>query len=157
MIVIQNPAGEDVEVFVAVTGAGHVDAIIRATNRATFEAAALSQNILQDVNGELVPAPGCDIDRIGEYCITPAVYEEDGETMISSAVWDTRYHVNLRIGQPALSNETDGFPNWKATAILWTENGTTDAQVNANESALVLSGVSLIDPDTVETQGRVWL
>lgn len=177
MITIQDKNGDDVDVFVALHG-GMVDAICRATDEAAFEAAALSQNIyvkemetitdengvqveqpVLDENGQEIirPAQGVNVDVIGPAMVTAGTYDADGNEL-TPPVMDTRYHVNLRIaGQALVNSDADGYPNWKTTAITWTVTGVDDAQVNASESAKILSNVGLIDPESIWTPQRVWL
>jgi hypothetical protein len=176
-IVIQDPHGEDVSVNLQWSG-GIIDAEVRATDEATFVAAALDQGLYdkemqtvvdedgveteepvldEDGNEIIRPAAGVNVSVIGPVVIIPASYDDDGVELIP-ATFDERYHVNLRITGSALtaSNE-EGFHNWKTTAILWTENGVEDTEVNNHESSLVVGGVGLIDPESIDTPQRVWL
>jgi len=41
--------------------------------------------------------------------------------------------------------------------LNWTRYGEPDAQTNTDEVGVVLSAVSLIDPDTIHTPTRIWL
>ena len=176
-IIIQDPSGDDVSVNLKWSG-GIIDAEVRANDEATFVAAALDQGLYvkevqtvvdedgveteepvldEDGNEIIRPAAGVNVSVLGPVVIIPASYDDEGVELIP-ATFDERYHVNLRITGSALtaSNE-DGFPNWKTTAILWTENGVEDTEVNNHESSLVVGGVGLIDPESIDTPQRVWL
>lgn len=150
MITIAAQDGTPVEIYVEMTD-GMVDAMIRATDLATFKAAALSQDLYyDDGDGNLVPSEGVNIDHIGPIM---GVDSESGEPVVI----DERYHLNLRIAEPALSKLNDaGYPKWKATAIAWTIYGSDDPEINSAERAKILNGVALIDPDTVASPSRVW-
>lgn len=159
-ILIENQSGNEVEVFIKISG-GFVDAIVRADTKEDFETAAIArklmvQETLEDgVTTRNVPAEGINIDALGPVVITPAVLDVDGN-VTTPAVMDNRYHANIRIEEPAISAKTDGFENWKQTAIDWTTYGTPDTSVNAQESGLKLANVVLIDPDTINSPSRVW-
>ena len=184
--IIQDADGNDVTVFVRSTG-GMVDAICRADTQAAWETAALSQGlritkqtfrtdilepaVYAEDTGELISAavtedvltdgwteyaPGAHVDPLGPVVLTAAVFGGDGE-VITPAVMDSRYHVNLRITEPMLSNRnTAGIPKWMVTAMNWTAYGQAVAG-NAAETGLHLGGVTLIDPDTINSPSRVWL
>lgn len=153
---ITDRNGTEVTVYVAIQGRV-VDAIVRADTREDFEAAALSRNLLtEDADGNRTPAPGVNIDVLGPVTIKPAVLDEEGN-VTTPAVTDSRYHVNIRITDPALSVvDAEGFENWRQTAIDWTAYGTPDTAINAEEQGLKLGGVVLIDPATVKSPVRVW-
>ncbi len=153
---ILDKQGNEVEVFVAFNG-GFLDLQVRADTKADFEAAAEAENLLvRDDEDNLVPAPGVNIDVLGPVVITAAVLDDEGN-VVTPAVLDNRHHVNLRITAPALTNtDADGYENWKLTAIKWTENGEPDTEINAEESALKLANVALIDPATIKSPARVW-
>lgn len=150
-----------------------VDAIVRATDEATFIAAAktaglmyqLEETVVDVETGELsvslldewVWADGISIDVLGSVLVTPATYDELG-VELTAAVMDERYHVNLRLMPPAtLKLNEQGVERWKAWAQSWSVYGVVDAVNNSGESALVMLGVSLIDPDTVSSPSRKWL
>ena len=149
--IILDANGDDVVVFVKFSHGLFVDAIIRAKDQATWEAAAISQGLLTDDAGRV---RGVSIAPIGSIVITPAV--RDGETVVTPAVMDDRYHVNLRISEPMLSTlNSEGFEKWKVTAINWTKYG-SDAPGNKKELGKSLGDVTLIDPDTVSSASLVW-
>ena len=176
-IVIQDPNGEDVSVNLQSSG-GIIDAEVRATDETTFVAAALDQGLYvkemqtvvdedgveteepvldEDGNEIIRPAAGVNVSVIGPVVVVPATYDDDGNEL-TPPVMDNRYHVNLRMAGAALTAaDENGYPNWKTTAILWTENGVEDTEVNNHESSLVVEGVGLIDPESIDTPQRVWL
>lgn len=150
-----------------------VDAIVRATDEATFIAAAkmaglmyqLEETTVDPETGEAtvvlldewVWTDGISIDTLGSVLVTPATYDELGEEL-TPAIMDERYHVNLRLMPPATLKLNDqGIERWKAWAQSWSVYGAVDAVNNSGESALVMLGVSLIDPDTISSPTRGWL
>lgn len=158
--------------FVAVSG-GYVDAVVRATDLAAFEAAAKVAELLYEITetvtdpdtgettqqgtGEWAVAKGVNIDHIGPVEITPGTYDADGNE-ITAPVMDTRHHVNVRLGPPATDRvDAQGNLKWHKWALAWTQTGTDDTQVNASEQAKVLMDVALIDPETINTPSRAWL
>ena len=153
--IIQDANGDDVVVFVKFSHGLFVDAIIRAKDKATWEAAAISQGLLaDDPERGPVPVRGASIAAIGAVVLTPAVM--DGETVVTPAVVDDRYHVNLRISEPMLSSvNSEGFEKWKVTAINWTTYG-SDETGNKQELGKSLGDVTLIDPDTISSASCVW-
>ena len=172
-ITIQDEHGADVEVFVRLRG-GLVEAIVRAADRATFDAAALWRGITYNVvettydpeTGESVDvvtdevelSEGITLDHIGPVVITPGTYDADG-VEITPPVIDNRHHVNMQIAPPALDKLDDAIPTlkrWQVTAIMWSRNGADAVDVNASERAKVLSEVELIDPDSIGSPLRVF-
>ena len=153
--IIQDANGDPVVVFVKFSHGLFVDAIIRAKDQATWEAAAISQGLLtDDPDLGLVRVRGVSTAPIGSVVLTPAVME--GETVVTPAVMDGRYHVNLRISEPMLSSvNSAGFEKWKVTAINWTNHG-TDEPGNKAEQGKTLSDVTLIDPDTISSASLIW-
>ena len=160
MMTILDQQGNSVQIY-ATERDGFVDTCIRATDRATWVQAALSQNLLYQepiyekdqntgeativgYNDEIKASAGANISEIG-----PAV--------ISTAVVDSRFHLNMRIAEPLLSKvDASGYPLWKATALLWMNVGQDVTQVNNQETAKVVSGVEMIDPDSIVNPDRVW-
>ena len=159
-------------VNVALSG-GMVDAYVRATDRATFDAAALVAGLTYEVmqtvvdeetgeetqqpTGEIRTARGVEIHHIGPVVITPAVLDEEGN-VTTPAVMDTRHHVNFRMGEPAVSRtDEEGTLLWQRWAAQWTAAGADDTNRNNAEEGKVLMGVSLIDPDTVSSKSLVVL
>lgn len=160
-----------VMVNVALSG-GMVDAYVRATDRDTFDAAALVAGLTYEVmetvtdpetgeetqqpTGEIRVARGVEIHHIGPVVITPAIMDEEGN-VTTPAVMDTRHHVNFRMGEPAISRtDADGLL-WHKWATYWTAQGTDDTQINNAEQGKVMLGVSLIDPDTISSKARTVL
>jgi len=135
---------EPILVFVRFAG-GMLDAIVRATDADTFETAARWAELkYENDDGEWVASPGVNIDVLGPVQV--------GET------WDTRYHANIRIADPALSKVDEyGVLKWEKWAMAWTMGGEDDTQINKAEVGKVLQGVSLIDPDTISSPSRRWL
>jgi hypothetical protein len=147
MIQITDPTtGNLANVFVT-NSTGYIDAYCRADTQATWEDAAIANGLAtrQD-DGTLLPSPGIWIDVIGSVVKTDAVLAEDG-TEITPAVMDDRYHVNFRL-DPSVS--------WEALAIAWTANGTLDSNPDATEVARKMTGVALIDPDSIHSNTRMW-
>ena len=159
-----------VMVNVALSG-GMVDAYVRATDRDTFDAAALVAGLMYEITetlvdeegnefqhgtGEYAVAKGVEIHHIGPVVITPAVLDEEGN-VTTPAVMDTRHHVNFLMGEPAISRtDADGLL-WHKWATYWTVQGAEDTQINNAEEGKVLLGVSLIDPDTISSKARAVL
>lgn len=158
--------------YVAVSG-GFVDAQVRATDLAAFEAAAKLAGLLYEVTetvtdpetgeateqgtGVWVPARGVHIDHLGPVVISPGTYAEDGTEIVPPGI-DTRHHANIRLSPPATTNtDENGRLLWHKWALEWTQNGTPDPQVNATEKARVLMDVALIDPETISSPARMWL
>lgn len=165
-----NIGTEDSPVLVNVAlSGGMVDAYVRATDRDTFEAAALIAGLKYEVmqtitdpdtgeettqgTGEYKVAKGVEIYPIGPVVITPAVLDEDGN-VTTPAVMDTRHHVNFRMGEPAVSRSDEDGLLWHKWAIYWTMQGADDTQINNAEQGKVMLGVSLIDPDTISSKAR---
>ena len=158
-------------VNVALSG-GMVDAYVRATDLATFDAAALVAGLTYEVmqtvvdeegnettepTGEIRTARGVEIHHIGSVVITPAVLDEEGN-VTTEAVMDTRHHVNFRMGEPSVSRrDEDGNLLWQKWAAQWTAAGADDTNQNHAEEGKVLMGVSLIDPDTISSKARTVL
>lgn len=161
-----------VPVFVRVSG-GFVDAIVRAPDLATFEAAAKTAELMVEITetvtdeetgettiqgtGEWRLSKGVHFDHLGPVILTPGTYDEDGNE-ITAPTFDTRHHVNIRMASPSTEmRDSEGVLKWHKWAIQWTQNGTPDANTNASEQAKVLMNVALIDPDSISSPSRVWL
>jgi len=86
----------------------------------------------------LVYNPGFHADHIGAMVVTPAVFDYSTEppTLISEAVMDERFHVNLRVIGEEIEGEFIRTKKYKPQAA---------------------SGTEWVDPDTVSTPQRVWL
>jgi hypothetical protein len=152
---------------------GMLDAVVRATDEATFDAAARWADLKYEVTetvtdpetgetttqgtGEWATAKGVHIDHLGPVVITPGTYGEDG-TELTAPVVDTRHHVNIRLTDPALSRVDEyGVIKWEKWAMAWSLGGEDDTQINAQEVGKIIQGVSLIDLDTIASPSRVFL
>ena len=78
-----------------------IDLFIRAETRARWLAFASNRNII--VNGEL--QPGYAVDELGNVELTPAVM--NGMEVVTPAVIDTWWWVNLRIYGPKFTADQD--------------------------------------------------
>lgn len=143
---------------------GRLWAMIRATDKATFDQKALevglkvhsipavpaiidpvTEEVLfpaEPASGPLIPASGVTITEMGPHVLVPGTYDADG-TELTPPVLDNRYHVNFWLG-PHLVDRG----NWKQWALAWTMNGQAGTPNTAEES-VVYSGIELIDPITV--------
>lgn len=172
MMTILDPQGNEVDIYASLSG-GYVDTCIRATDRDTWIQAALSQNLLyrdpitetdpetgeETIVGygdEIHASAGANITEIGSVVLTPAVLDAEGN-VATPAVMDTRYHLNMRIAEPLLSKaDENGYPLWQKTALAWMQYG-QPVEPNSEERAKALSGVEMIDPDSINNPDRVWL
>lgn len=176
-MIIQDQNGTDIKVNLKEIG-GMVDCIIRANTEADWIFGALHYGFVYEDNGEIIPKNGIDISIIGSVEISPAEYDSDGN-VITQAVIDNRYHVNLRLSGPALTMhrkielipaeyDSDGveiksatyeyspIAQWKEMALAWTNYGVEDDNNNKEEKAVVFENVALIDPESIKTFSRVW-
>lgn len=172
MMTITAPDGTEVEIYASQSG-GYVDTCIRATDRDTWIQAALSQALLYrdpitetdpDTGEEIIvgygdeihASKGANITEIGPVELTPAVLDAEGN-VTTPAVMDTRHHLNLRIAEPLLSKgDENGYPLWQKTALLWMQYG-QPVTPNNEERAKAVTGVEMIDPDSIKQPDRVWL
>lgn len=122
---------------------GNLWAMIRCTDKATFDGAALDVG-LRYINdeGQVVTPRGTTITEMGPYVLTPAVLDADGNE-VTPPVVDSRYHVNFW-----LPPSTVAVGAWEAWAVQWTTLG-ADAPSNNQEVAKAFGGVELIDPTTI--------
>ena len=66
--------------------------------------------------------------------------------------------MNFRLTAPAVNAVDDyGVVKWHKWAMAWAFSGTNDTNANANEEAVKLIGVSLINADTMQSPSRVFL
>ena len=160
-----------VEYSVPASGSsGMVDVILRGEDTSILKAALIEQGMLvDDGNGLYYTAAGVDITPYWEPSkqdfsdlfsptITPAVVV-DGE-VVTPAVIDTRPHLNIRLSDNAVLKESQATPGelqWVETLVLWMLYGDDDPLVNKSESAIKYSSISLVEPESVNTQQRVWL
>jgi len=160
-MIIVAPDGTEVECFISGAG-GMIDAVLRAESRDAWEQAAVAAEVLEPVTLDggattLSPVPGNHIDEIGPVMLTPGAYAEDG-TEVSAPIIDSRYHVNLRLTEPALSKRDDmGYLKWETTVLTWMQHGVDDANANKSEIGKLLQQVTLIDPGSINTKKRAWL
>ena len=141
---------DGIRCYVAIEN-GILRAMIRATDKATFDAAALQVGLrVTNEEGDTVTPRSVTITELGPYVITPATYDEEGNEL-TPAVVDNRYHVNFWIDLA----RADALL-WQQWAPLWTINGQV-AAANANEVAYAYNGVELIDPMTVSSPSNVLL
>jgi len=145
---------------------GNLWAMIRATDKATFDAQALAvglkvhkhpaqpevidpetQEVIREAvpaSGPLVPAPGVTIAELGPHVITPGEYDDEGNET-KAPVMDTRHHVNFWLSAQLV--EAGLWTQWAAT---WSVYG-AQAEANKQEVALEYQGVELIDPLTIDS------
>jgi hypothetical protein len=159
MITIADHLGRDVPVFAAIGPLGVIDLIVREEKGGDWVAAAMAAELLTGTDpetGELIRSRGVNIDVIGPVVVTPAVMAEDGETVVTPDVIDPRTHLNIRLSGPALTNMRTGssLKKWEWYALAWMRGA--EASSNKNEQGQTLSGVTLIDPDSIATPARVW-
>jgi len=176
MMTILDPQGNEVEIYATQSGP-FVDTCIRATDRETWLQAALSQNLLyrdpiiekttDEATGEVTEtivgyedelkvSAGANITEMGPVVLTPAVLDDEGNE-VTPAVMDNRFHLNMRIAEPLLSKaDENGYPLWQKTALFWMTYG-QPVEPNNQERAKVVSGVEMIDPDSINQPDRVWL
>lgn len=142
---------ESHRVYVAIRG-GVLKAMVRATDKATFDAQAVSVGlkVTDEETGALKPAPGVTITEMGPYVLNPATYDADGNVTTPAEVGD-RYHVNFW-----LSPDLVEVGKWEGWALAWSFYG-QDGVPNKNEQSLVYDGIELIDPMTVPTPHNVLL
>jgi hypothetical protein len=172
MMTILDTDGNEVEIYAKQSG-DYVDTCIRATDRDTWIQAALSQKLLYrdpitetdpetgekiivGYHDEIHISAGANITEIGNAVLTPAVLDAEGN-VTTPAVMDNRFHLNMRIAEPLLSKEDEnGYPLWQKTALLWMQYG-QPVQPNNHERAKAVSGVEMIDPDSISQPDRVWI
>ena len=151
---------------------GNLWCMIRAMDKATFDAQALAVGLTAYTNpavpavtdpetgevvtpaieasGPVVPTRGVTITEIGTHVLTPATYDEEGN-VLTPAVLDNRYHVNFW-----LDAGTVALGAWMKWATLWTYYGAA-IEPNREEDGTDLQGIELIDPQTVKQAVNVLL
>ncbi|MAQ19376.1 MAG: hypothetical protein CMN30_31825 [Sandaracinus sp.] len=141
--------GQEVTLPVSMRG-GVLHVMLRATDRATFEAEAIKAPLVtQDEDGTLRTLSGVDIHHIGPMVLVPAVLDEAGEVVIP-AVMDTRHHVNFWLGPRIIA-----YGVWVDWVQRWVSEGAPINTPNKDEEGVSLSGIELIDPDTIFTPSNV--
>jgi len=159
-----------IRVYAALSG-GNLWCMVRATDKATFDAQALSVKLKVYTNpaqpevldedgnvvtpavpasGPLIPAKGITITEIGPLVLTPAVLDAEG-TVVTPAVMDNRYHANFWLGPAAVARG-----EWEGWGVLWSIHG-ADATPNHLEEGVGYGGIELIDPMTVSSASNVLL
>jgi hypothetical protein len=114
------------------------DLMYRAADEATWDAWAAIVSLTYDGHPN-----GCYIDEIGPVVVTPAVIGPDGE-IITPAVMDDRYHVNVRLTQIA-GPRPDPLPE--------------DYVPQGHDPAVLAQGgpgVEWLNPADVEHPCRIW-
>ena len=162
---------EGVRVYAALSG-GVLACMVRATDKATFDAQALAVGLkvytnpaipavtdpeteevitpAVEASGALVPAKGITITEMGPLVLTPAVLDAEG-TVVTLAVLDTRYHANFWLGPAAVARG-----EWEGWGVLWSIHG-ADATPNNLEEGVEYGGIELIDPMTVSSPSNILL
>jgi hypothetical protein len=155
----------DTRVFATISG-GYLSCMIRAKDKATFEAAGLQVGLMTHENpaqpevldeegnvlraateasGAIIPTGGNTVTQMGGYVTAPGVF--NGEAEVTPPVIDTRWHVNFWIPVDSA---------WEDWIMQWMDNG-VPVQANKNENALKHQDIEVIDPKTVATRGNVLL
>ena len=162
---------DGVRVYATLEG-GLLSCMVRATDKATFDAQALAVGLkvyqnpaipavidpetgevitpAVEASGPLIPSPGTTITELGPLVLTPGTYDEEGNEL-TPPVMDNRYHVNSWLA-PWLV-ERGG---WKTWGVMWTQNGQPVDPNNAEE-AVAYQGIELIDPLTVSSPSNILL
>jgi hypothetical protein len=142
---------------------GSLWCMVRATDKATFNALALEArlkvytNPAQDevldeegnvvtaavaASGPLISANDITITEIGSHVLTAGVYDEDGDETTAPVI-DTRYHANFWLGPKVVARG-----EWMVWATLWTHYG-SGIVANKLEDGTAMRGIELIDPHTI--------
>jgi len=162
---------DDVEVY-ATLDRGNLWCMVRATDKATFDAQVLAvglkvhetpaqpaildpetQEVITpavEASGPLIPARGVTITEIGPHTLVPAVVDADGGE-VTPATIDNRYHVNFWLDAATVARG-----EWMKWATAWTYYG-SDIVSNAEETGVSMNGIELIDPETVKRPSNTLL
>ena len=113
---------------------------------------------------------GVNVTELGTIWITPPVYDQDGETLLTPGVEAPGRHFNIRISNQEVENtilatvQEQGQP---LPTSLWAVDGNGDrvlakagaqmAPANKSERAWNWEGIELIDMNSVATRHNVWL
>lgn len=153
MIIINDHMGNPVEVFLTPKANGYIGKT-RSKDRATFETIAERRGLMRrDDDGNLAPSNGVQLFEVPPPALVEPVFDDDGN-ITTPGVYDTRYHCDIFIGEPALSVPDDTHEElmkWQVTAIMWSQYGAVDENQNANEVARVIMDVALIDDRTINS------
>lgn len=156
MYIIEYPEPADpIPVYVSIRG-GYLHAMVRATDKTTFEQQAVAVGLvvpddnmsIRRPDGSLRTPVGIDVCEIGPLTLTPGTYDGEGNELTPPVV-DQRYHANF-----VLSAERTADGAWEQWAVAWSAYGQPGTPNRAEES-LVYSGIELIDPDTVASPSNV--
>jgi hypothetical protein len=116
-----------------------MDLMYRATDKAAWDAYAAIVSLTSD--GQPL---GCYIDCIGQIVTTPAVIDPETGDVVSPAVVDEHFHVNVRLTQIA-GPMPDPVPE--------------DYVQQGHDPAVLAQGgpgVEWIDPASVDNPRRIW-
>jgi hypothetical protein len=162
---------DDVQIY-ATFDRGNLWCMVRAVDKATFDAQALAVGLKVYINpaqpaildpetqevitpaveasGPLIPARGVTITEIGPHTLVPAVVDADG-VEVTPATIDNRHHVNFWLDAATVARG-----NWMRWATAWTYYG-SDIVANAEETGVSMNGIELIDPETVKRPSNTLL
>jgi hypothetical protein len=116
-----------------------MDLMYKATDKAAWDAYAA----IVSLTVEGMPS-GCYIDTIGPIVTTPAVIDPETGDVVTPAVVDEHFHVNVRLTQISGPMPDPVPPDY----------------VQQGHDPAVLAeggpGVEWLDPATVETPARIW-
>jgi hypothetical protein len=116
-----------------------MDLMYRATDKAAWDAYAAIVSLTSD--GQPL---GCYIDCIGQIVTTPAVIDPETGDVVSPAVVDEHFHVNVRLTQIA-GPMPDPVPE--------------DYVQQGHDPAVLAQGgegVEWVDPASVDNPRRIW-
>lgn len=149
------------------------DITLRCFSRARWLAVATNRNII-DADGN--PNPGFSIDEIGNIVLTPAVIDPQTLAVITPAVMDTWYWINLRIYgaqetgdvdtvYPGEESDTSGFKFTKSKLVKWVRDQSTPVNltyagktIRTYQFGAAANRIQLIDPrDYATVRVREWL
>lgn len=149
------------------------DLTLRCFSRARWIAVATARNIL-DAQGN--PNPGFVADEIGNIVLTPAVVDPQTLAVITPAVMDTWWWVNLRMHgdketadadtvYPSEEADTSGFRFTRSKFVKFVRNQATPVNLSYKGKTIrtyqfgaAANRVQLIDPrDYATVRVREWL
>lgn len=135
-----------------------LDFMLRSKNKDVWINIAKTYGILiQGSNGELIPADGVTIVEIGSIVLTPATVEPITGLELTPAIIDDRFHVNLRLAEPALMKDSDEPGKKKYEKILeeWMNNGVNARKNNKKEKSKRYKDIELLSE--IQTPLHVFL
>lgn len=153
-----------------------IDLTFRCFSRARWIAVATARGIYTgsvDENGKEVVASGFVVDEIGSIVLTPAVLDANGN-VVTPAVMDTWYWINLRITGQASNDDDDtiypgetedGFKFTKSKLAKFVRNQATPVNltyagktIRTYQFGAAANRIQLIDPrDYKDVRVREWL